>query len=677
MAGDPVKRALLAFAILIGCASFIFQSGVPFVGSTWNGGASAITQEATCTGNGTANYLACSSAMTVTAGDIITCNMTGVSPGQTLTGTVVDPTNGFYDNVFGMVHPASTTSWVTTATFQNSAGGSITPQIYYNNPPSTRATISCYAWKGVRTSFALDGGAVNQTTSATVTNPTSGTAASPTNNNEAVVAYMSRSSSTAPSSGTGWSPAGTLTLVGSSSVRQASEYQIQTTAASVNGAFTGNGSSIATVDSQLAVINASSPAGYRALTGFHLPLGTAGSAPTGTVTAGALGGATSFLNSTNTNTAWAQSGATAATYDTGVNPTGTGKIMVQGVTHTFGDAGSSVLFAGATPTNNYYEWIDNFGSQGAPIWVSLFYRANTGEVSGNICDVVTVNGGVSTTNLAFQTQYTTALGLHAILEPFENGSSPTFSWSGTLGTDYWFQIHVAGANERYHQLRVSAKSGGVWGQVGSFNYDVLCEGTNTHNLCSSPTTAATPTGTASSGSTALTISSGTGTANGQVVLDPTNNCIPYPTLVEAGGTTTSITLSQNTTCSISGTTVNFYPVPPNLKVATNCSVTAGSTSMSCVAPGVGTITAGYAVGATGIIQGVLVSAVSGSGPITVTLSSPATSTLTNAGVSFWYNGGNADYVVFGKYSSCNFTVNQWFSAITYDPFGTWGAFDPN
>ena len=114
------------------------------------------TLDATCTATGTTQILACGSwSSTVTAGNAGTCYVTGVSGGNRLTGTMVDSANGFWDNVFGVLHPSSADSWTTTATMRNMATASPSPRLYFSNTPSAEATINCYAWKGVPASNFL------------------------------------------------------------------------------------------------------------------------------------------------------------------------------------------------------------------------------------------------------------------------------------------------------------------------------------------------------------------------------------------------------------------------------------------------------------------------------------------------------------------------------------------
>jgi hypothetical protein len=678
-------------SVLILLCGFAHAQGILQGVMNVQSGVQAITLDnggSPCSGSGSTNYISCSSAMTLSAGSTIACGSYGQSGGNNETGAVMDSVNGFYENVYGAAHPNSTLSWLVIAVKQNSASGSITPQIYYSAVPNAQANLLCYAFKGTAASNVLDAGGAEQTTSATVTNPTSGTSTAPLSNNEAVAAWMSRNSATAPSSGGGsWLPSGTLTLVGSSQVRQAAEYQIQTTATAVNGPFTGNSTSIATIDSQIALLPLGTTGGTRSMTGMFVPFGAPGSAPTGTMSTTLLGAAGSTLANIHFNAAspyWTLNG-TAPTYDSTVNATGTRNIMVNQVAHTFGDAGVSMLVAGGTATG-FFSVQDDWSSTGAPFWAGFFFRmASSGATNSVACDNFSIAGGGIDGQIIGQMDVAATGTTYTMkMETVENAGSPaSASPTMNMDQDYFIQEHIAGANERYHQLLIyscgtaNCHTSPTWSLLGTINLDHTC--TNGANAtCTLPTPVVSPTGTVSSGATSMTLSSGTSTVNGQLLLDPTGNCLPWPTLIEAGGGTTSITLSQPTTCGVSGTTVNFYTVPANLKVATNCTVSSGSTSMSCVAPGVGTITAGYAVGATGIIQGTVVSAASGSGPITVTLSSPANTALTNAGVAFW-NLTATGVFEFGKNAggSCGVTSSQWWGSPYWDRFGTWGAFAPN
>lgn len=685
-----MDRKLILSVILLLSSFASAQIVQQAIGAGMSASVSApIALDASCTGNGTANFLQCSSAMTVTAGDTITCKVTGVSGGQNLSGSVVDAVNGWYANVFGIVSPATSLSWETTAVMVNSAGGSITPVLHYTLTPSTRATINCKAWLNVATSKVLDPGAVNQTTSASVINPTSGTAAAPTNNNEVVWAVMSRSNSTAPSSGgTCWLPAGTLTLVGSSSVRQADEYCIQTTATAVNGPFTGNTTAQSTVDSQLALLPLGATGGTTALTGWFLPLGAANSAPTGAVTTTTLGGATSFLSSTQPNVAspfWTRAGATTINYDTGVAPTATGHIMVQGVDHTWGDAGSSIKFDGATAVGNGFSFASKQTDQGQGSWIWHFYKLSSTSLTNNtFCDTVDLKGGVTTSELQIQPKFLTGSGLNLVMEETDaSANSIIQSFGSLMDTDLRIGFKIASVNERYHQAILQTKSGSTWSQSGStMQFDVLCTNGGSGTCANPPAPVASPTGTASSGSTALTVSSGTGIATGQIVTgtgiaDPSQAGHPAWTVVEAVSGT-SVTLSQNTTAAISGTTVNFNAAMHNLTVATNCTVTAGSTAMSCVAPLVGTIATGQSVGGKGVLAGTVVAAVSGAGPISVTLSIPAQSTQ-NAGdgTNFWAAASQNHTVAIGKLGSCTIAADQWISGLALDESGTGAINNPN
>ena len=127
------------------------------VGSVTHSGVVAITLDASCSGSSSGAISAsCSSPMTVTAGDTITCEgykNNNFDPGELWFN---DNVNGYYASVAGYSHPTSTNIWTGSAIFENSASGTITPQV--SNWESTGIGIHCQAWKGVPTSAPLDGG---------------------------------------------------------------------------------------------------------------------------------------------------------------------------------------------------------------------------------------------------------------------------------------------------------------------------------------------------------------------------------------------------------------------------------------------------------------------------------------------------------------------------------------
>jgi hypothetical protein len=583
-----------------------------------------------------------------------------------------DVVNGIYDNIEGIVHPSSTAVWVETAVFQNSAGGSITPQV--NNWEATAAmNIKCRALKGTRPSLVLDGGTVNQTASTTAANPTSGTAAAPTNINEFVGGAMVRAALATTSDSAPWVPGTTITAVGSTDPIY-DHYQIQTTAVTANSPMTV--ASAAYIDTQFAILNVSNPAGYRGTTGFYgVPAIAKTNAASATVAD--LNGATTTLSTTNVNAAWVLSG-TAGIYDTSITPSGTGKILAQGIGHAFGDAATSIQMSGAQ-TANFYTWAPELGSPGAPIWFSSFFRmGSTGTSTGQLCDSFEIEGGITETSFFIQALYDTTNGLEFFLEPNEGGNSPLLTGQA-LDTDYRLQMHIAGTNERYHQIIVQSKTASVWSVVNTLNFDVLCT-VSAGTTCTTPPSTGSGTGSASSGSTSLTITSGTGSiVAGQVVVPTTG--IAYLTQVEVvTGTCSSsctVTLSQNTTASVSGT-VAFTTKPTNLIASTHGTASSGSTSVTIVVPSIGTIAVSDNVGGTGIATGTYVTAIAGTA---LTLSQPTTAALSAGGLSFWTPGGSAGVgfmaVHFGKWSSCTIGGKEWFSGMHFDPLGAWGAYLPN
>lgn len=627
-----------------------------------------ITVEATCTGGASTKVVACSSPMTVTAGDTLECTAStvGFDP---LNLIFNDSINGGYDAVVGFVHPGNSSTWVATAVFQNSAGGSITPQV--TNWEAAAMNLKCRALKGTRSTFALDGGAVNQTQSTTAANPTSGTAAAPTNKNQIVIGVMVRGSTTTVSDAAPWVPGGTITAIGSSYPIY-DHYNIQTTATAVNSPMTA--ASTAFIDTQFSVLNASNPAGYRSLTGFYGAPAIAKSNGA-SVTAADLSGATTTVSSQRAtfSPGWALGGA-AATYDTLITPFGTGKVMVQGITHGIGDAATSINFGSSTSTD--YTWTEKFPSQGEPIWFSAFVRiASSGTSSGQGCDGELIDGGITESAMDAQWHYDTGTGVSVFFEAEPSGGNSAPLTGFSLDTDYWVQLHLAGVNERYHQFLVYAKSGSTWSLAGTLNYDVLCA-TQTVVPCTTPPTAGSGTGIALSSSTSLAITGGSGTiAAGQAVIPMTG--IPYLTMVEAVSGTCSVactvTLSQNTTGAISGT-VNFTTGPATLDSATNGTASSGSTALTVVSPTNGSITVGDPVGGAGIPNGTFVAAVGGTA---VTLSQPTNAALSSSGVTFWKGPSANRGVRLGKFSSCSIGGSVWYSGLFFDPIGTWGAFAPN
>jgi len=404
-----------------------------------------------------------------------------------------------------------------------------------------------------------------------------------------------------------------------------------------------------------------------------------------TASAADLNGATTTLCTTPANGAWTQIAGTAGTYTTAIAPTGTGKILLQGTPHTFGDSGTSIQFSGAQ-TNSEMAWGGQAQSTGTPAWLSMFFRIGSSGIStSTLCDINALDASATDPNMTVQPHYDTTNIISFILEPFDGGSSALMVPSPhlALDTDYWIQTHMAGVNERNHQLLVYTQSGGVWSLQNTFNYDVLCTplGSVAGLSCPSPVTSsqaqANTTGTASSGSTALTVASGTGIVVGQVVIgtniaDPSNSGKAWTTVTAITGT--SVTLSQNTLGALSTTSLSFFTPPATLETATSATATSGSTSLTIVANTYGTINLGSPVGGVNIAAGTTVTNVSGT---TITLSLPTTGSIpAGTGVTFW-NPPSAFGWSFGKYSSCSIASAITISGQLFDPFNDWGAFAPN
>jgi hypothetical protein len=661
---------------IIGQNGVLGPNGVIVPGSA-AAAAAAISIDASCTGNDAGSgpiAQGCSAPMTVTAGDSIECECSTTSSSPMAAFITDNVNNVTYDNIEQLAHPNSTHAGTLTAVLPNSLGGSITPQCV--NWENANINISCRALLNTRVTKVVDGGAVNQIAGVTGANPTSGTAAAPTNNNEIVIGQLVLPAPQTVTNVAGWLPTGTLTSVGASSRYPFYDHtQIQTTATAVNSPFTT--ASVSYLDTQFAILNFTNPAGFRGFTGlFGVPAISKGNGVT--VTAGDLNGATTTLTTVPANaTGWSLNSGTGGTYNTAINPTGTGSILLQGTTHTFGDAGTSITLAAGDTTTNWV-WGGQGANSGSPQWLSFFFRiGSTGIANGQLCDVAQMVNGATELSILLQAQYSSTNHIHFIYEPSEGGNGSDMATNLSTDTDYWLQMHQAGVNDRNHQFLVYNFSSPLWTLAQTFNYDILCTPSGSPVNCSTPAAIATTTGTASSGSTALTVASGTGIVVGQVVLgagipDPSQGGAAWTTVTVVAGT--AVTLSQNTTGALSGTTVNFYNPPHQIRTVTNGSASSNSTALTIVAPTYSTITVGDPVGGLGIQNGTVVAAVAGTA---VTLSLPTTSAISaGTGLTFWQVPNGMGFN-FGKFSSCSLSAAVTLSAWTYDPFNDWRAFAPN
>ena len=350
-------------------------------------GFTAITLDASCTATASSSAAVTCSSMSVTAGDtiVVGCftNNGSFDPSNIIAS---DPINGYYDGVQGNIHPAGGDDRVAVFVKENSNAGTITPQCW--NWEGNGYGISGYAFKSTRLSQVLDGAsAINLFQSATGTNPTAGSAGSPTNSNEAVVCMLQLASSTATTAGSGYSPAGTLTGV-INTLAQYSQYQINP--GSVNCNF-GTGVSKAYTNTQIALLNASHSAGYKGLTGFY---GAPAAAQTNgaTATVAILNGASGSLSPLAANPASTGGrsllAGSATTFDTSVaeSCSGTLKLLVQGVPHTLGDAATSIKIPSGNTTTAYSWGQEGFQPNGTGVWLGSFMRMGSGATNGNFCD---------------------------------------------------------------------------------------------------------------------------------------------------------------------------------------------------------------------------------------------------------------------------------------------------
>lgn len=622
-----------------------------------------------CTGTASSNaVVACSSPLTVTAGDTILsfCFANGDS-GDPANIIGNDTVNGYYDAVRGAVHPNSGTVWVSSFVYLNSASGSITPQC--TGWELNGWGIYAQAIKGTRTALALDSGGVNLSHSATTaaTNPTAGTAASPTNANEMVLCQMVRPTASATSAGTGYLPTGTLTAV-ANTVAQYFQYQIQTTATAANCPYTSGSAKY--IDVQYALLNASSSSGYRALTGVY---GAPAAAQTNgaTATIVILNTNAGSLSPLNGNPGWFQQSGAATTFDTSVHPLGSYPLLVNGVPHIIGDAATSIKVPSANTTTAYGWAPEGFIDEGRGMWVGQFVRLGTNQGLSQICDNMNLDGtlveGQETTQIG-----TNSSGVIFFQIEINSGGTPGGanlfpSTPLNLNQDYYIISHVAGVNDANDDIYVLAEA-----TPGTLPWVVIDHITWPR----AGPIQATATGTASSGATSVTVASSTAQpVVGQTIWSGTggvgtSQITPGTLVTSVSGTCSSsctVGISAVTTASMSTTPLIFT----GATARTTASTTAGSTTLT-VTSGTGLASgdrgAGSVVGMVGVQAGTWLAAGSGT---SWTLSQPATLTETSATADFWPTAGTTYDIHFGKYSSCSSTADYWFSGLVMDPYGTY------
>lgn len=655
-----MRKQVLAILLcrVLASAQQVSLGGIP-IGSSLI----AITVETSCSGNAAASaQTPCSSPMTFTNGDMLICG--GFTNGTSFDAssiTFFDNTNGNYALPAGFNHPAQTTNdWTAIGVMEN-ATSPATP--FIQNYESDGMGFTCYAVKGVPTTYALDAGAINLTKSATGTNPTAGTATSPTNNNQIVVCFMSGANNTgATTAGSGFT--GLLSAIQTLTVY--SQYQIQTTGATANCPFT-NATSKAYRDTQVSLVNAAN-SGARGLAGVYGAPAAAHTTGT-TATIASLtaqpAGVLSPLNIPAGSTIITTPDGVTVNYDTSVAPIGSHTLIINGVSHVIGDAGTSLVFpgtAGSTTSTSYQANTEGYQTMGQPHWVSYFWRLGSGTPNGQGCDTITMFGGIKGVITA---QASVAAG--TIGFDMEDGNSDASVPSGTIaqGIDTRLSLHAAGLNEANNQVVVATCSGTCTTALNSTWTNVL-----TVNKPWVGTTIATTTATGSPATNQIVVGSAAGIVIGQSVTG-TNGQFDYsPGTYVTAVTGTTITLNQNPLNTLVAKTVFFGGM-----VATTSGTTNGTTAL--------TVTSGTGLAAGGLYTGQFVQKadvpvgtylVSGSGTSWV-MSQPASGSTTSQ-ASFW-TGSNGNLAPkWGKFSSCSITTQEWFSAMVWDMFGTFGALIP-
>lgn len=663
-----MDKALKVLLFLLFNFSAYGQGFIPQIFAPQPSTSAPITLDASCTGNpSSVNPASCSSSVTPTAGDCITVkayiNGTSFDPGNIVCS---DSVNGIYDGVRGATHPQGSNDWVVYYVKCGVAATTVTPQCFNWEPNGWG--ISARIWKNTRTSFALDGGSVNQFTNHTtgsVAPTSSASTSSPTGNNELVDCELVRSAAVATTAGAGFTPSGTLTGV-TNTLSLYDQYQIQTTATAQNCPY--GGASANWTDGQFALLPSSASAGYSGLTGVY---GAPAAAQTNgaTATIAILNGASGSLSPLAPPTAgtwWSQFSGSATTFDTSIHCAGSFPLLINGVPHILGDSNTSLKIPSANVTTSYAWNQEALLNNGSGEWIASCVQVSSNELTGQGCD--TWNGDSTLVEGAITTQleYDSTNKISYRFEP-NSGNTPTSpnlipSTPQVLSQNYIVVSHYAGVNEPNDEIYVFGENtpGTLpWVQFGHMTWPR-----------SGPVILTTTATQAVAGSNTIVVASATGIVIGQTVWSGTTSTLTSqltPGTKVTGVSGTTITISPVTAQAMAATPVIFAG---NVAEATG-SVTAGSTSLT-VSGVTGTITGGASgtgqvVGMAGVPNETWVA--SGSGT-SWTLSQPASSTQSSVPVYFWTPQVQGYGFHFGKYSSCNSSGDMNFSWTIFDPYGT-------
>lgn len=660
----------LALMLTISVRAQIMQQGVIML-PTPGGGFTPITLAASCVlPNSTSGAnVSCTSGMTLTGAQTIVlgcfANEGAFDPTNV---TANDNINGPYGSVRGSSHPENSNSWVSVFVFENSAAGTIIPEC--QNWESTGLGGMAFAFSGTRAYQVLDGAtAVNlfNLVSSAATNPTAGSAGSPANANDVIVCDLDLTSSTATTAGSGYSPPGTLTAV-TNNIAAYQQYWIQTTASSANCNF-GTGATRTYTDNQIAVMNAGTTGqGYSGLTGFYgIPSSAqtnGGSASVTILNTDNSGSSTTLASDTPGAPFFLLAGG-AVTWDTSVHPIGSSGVIANGKPHVIGDAAASIKFPSANVTSAYTYAPKGVFSDGNGMWLGGFFRVANISGTGNFCDNWNLDSSLTGGNLTWQIYSDTGNPIHFQFERAQ-GNTPTVTGMNpspalNLNQDYYGLLHSAGINEPNDEFFVYYEA-----TPGTLPWVLHDHFTAPKSGQVRTTTTATQ---ATIGSLSIVVASATNVVVGQSVYSATTSVdtgqIPLGAKVTSvAGTTIGISLA--TTASMSATPVEFAG---NAAFQT-CSVTGGSATLTCGAGTglvAGTKNTGQYVGMPGGVRpGTWIA--SGSGT-TWMMSEKAIATLSSQPTQFWNPDGSVLGMHFGKYSSCSFPGDVWYSAMEFDPFG--------
>jgi hypothetical protein len=402
----------------------------------------------------------CSSASTsctltsVTAGDFIDCHyfVYAFAPPALY---ISDSVNGAYYPTF--FEQVASNEIAGEYVMPNSASGTITPTATSNTFPD--GGISCQTYKNIN-STAFTDPAIGQVSTGTSTNPTSGSAQTPTAAKELISGFMGNLSVT-PTAGTNYTRIGNVALPDSLQ-NLWPEYWIQTTATATNSPYTA--ASDTWEDFTTAFMPAGQAGGVIPFGGNYTDLAGETNGTTVSATNLATGGKSAFPGG------W---GGTfgGGVYNTTVSPPSrTHSIWTSGKNSTSNTGVAIDHISTATESFNW-DTIQAGPSTEAPSLSFFFKTTYTANSVGNLCDFAQISGASGGDGVNLQVGYDATAHLAMHME-VTNGTTQVSPWIGSLSPNTWYWVTMQLAHSGNHELTVYGFSGGSWSLIGTSTFPV-------------------------------------------------------------------------------------------------------------------------------------------------------------------------------------------------------------